>query len=157
MAVDIGDEAINRRSTFASGYTLIPWHTTASLAGNVTSIDIWAEANITGLKIGAFYTTNGNTLKCRSATSIAGTITMGSKVNKVISLAVEIGDYLGCYFSGGTISRTTFGADGRWALEGDHCVVDDEDTYDSNASRTYSIGGYIEGVAAGRSFGFIIG
>ena len=158
MAVDIGAEAINRLSTASSGSTEVNEEVTASEAGNVTSIDIWAKTDITGLKIGVFYATNGDTLKCRSVASVAGTITAGSKVNKVVSLSVEIGDYLGCYFTGGTLERSSYGADGRWVLVGDHCVIDDENTYTHAAIQATSLGGYIEEVvAAGRSFGFIIG
>ena len=156
MAVDIGQEATDRSQNFIQGYTLVNTELVASIAGKVTSIDIWAYTNITGLKVGVFYTTNGDTLKCRSAQSIAGTITAGSKVNKVTDLTVEIGDYLGCYFSGGAIERTRYPPPYGWQDAGDNCVVDSEEAY-AKANQQFSIGGYISVAAAGRSFGFIIG
>ena len=157
MAVDIGQEAIDKATTFPEGYTVINKEAAASEAGNVTSIDIWAAVDITGLKIGVFYATNGNTLKCRSAATISGTITAGSKVNKVVSLSVEIGDYIGCYFTGGRIEGVNYGGVGRWTLSGDYCTVNSEEAYGYQFGRDISLGGYISVAAAGRSFGFIIG
>ena len=157
MTVDIGVEAINRSSLEGFGKTIINSGATASEAGNVTSIDIWANIDITGLKIGVFYATNGDTLKCRSAATISGTITAGSKVNKVVSLSVEIGDYIGCYFTGGRIEGVNYGGVGRWTLSGDYCTVNSEEAYGYQFGRDISLGGYISVAAAGRSFGFIIG
>lgn len=157
MAVDIGYEATDRADEYTHHETYIMKASAASSAGNVTSIDIWANTNISGLKIGVFYTTNGNTLKCRSACSIPGTITAGSKVNKVVSLAIEIGDYIGFYFTGGLIEGDPSGFSGLWYVSGDYCTVNAEATFSSVGGYALSLGGYIEAVAGGRSFGFIIG
>ena len=159
MAVDIGLEAINRVAGVGDDDTSVNAGAAASIAGIVTSIDIWALTDITGLKVGTFYKTNGNTLKCRDAKSIAGTITAGSKVNKVVSLTVEIGDYIGCIFTGGWIERDSSGYAGLWQVKDvDNCIVDAEDDYDLLSGDGISLGGYIEeAAAAGRSFGFIFG
>jgi len=144
MAVDIGVEATDRTTYSSLGNTRINMAAAASIAGIDTSIDIWAEEDITGLKIGIFYTTGVNTLKCRSATTIAGTITAGSKVNKVVSLAVEVGDYIGCYFSEGRIERSSSGYAGIWQVSEDYCNVDDEVIYPTLEEDAVSLGGYIE-------------
>jgi len=159
MAVDIGYEAVSRFSDAWSGRTRIAKGNPASMAGNVTSIDIYARSDISGLVVGSFYTTNGNTLKCRDSETIPGTITSGSKVNKVVSVTVEIGDYIGCYFSGGKLAFSGFGGDGIWLYDGEAIDPDDEETYTLYDGDVISLGGYIEEVvvAAGRSFGFIIG
>ena len=159
MTVDIGVEAINRSSLEGFGKTIINRGATASEAGNVTSIDIYVrlDKDITGLIVGIFYATNGNTLKCRSAQAIAGTITGGSKVSKVVSLSVEIGDYIGCYFTGGELERDRSGYAGYWTKTGEYIDVDDEATYSLLSGDAISLGGYLAVAAAGRSFGFIIG
>lgn len=143
MAVDIGQEATDKPSGFDFGSTLINEEISASISGILTSIDIWALQNITGLIVGTFYTTNGNTLKCRASQAIAGTITAGSKVTKAVSIAVEIGDYIGCYWTGGMIrAKTSLGA-GYWYIEAERIDPNDEAIYDFTPTRDFSLGGYI--------------
>jgi len=157
MAVDIGAEAINRASIQGTDTTNVNKDHPATIAGTITSIDIWANTDITGLKVGTFYTTNGNTLKCRASATIAGTITAGSKVTKVVSIAVEIGDYIAYFCTGGTIERDTVGYAGLWTAYEDYMTPGDEAVYEFRAGDAVSLGGYIGVAVAGRSFGFIIG
>ena len=158
MAVDIGYDAIDRLGNWSNGWTIIAKGATASKDGTIVTLEIWAYGDITGLRVGSFYTTNGNTLKCRDSVAIAGTITAGSKVEKVISLTVVTGDYIGCYFTGGSICRSMSGATGIWQFDGEAIDPNDEETYNLYAADdAFSLGGYFEVAAAGRSFGFIIG
>jgi len=143
MAVGIGSEAIDRDSSISgTSFTIIDKNNPASISGEITSIDIWANTDVTGLEVGAFYTTNGNTLKCRASEVIPGTITAGSKVNKVVSIVVEIGDYIGSYHTGGNYEVDTFG-DGFWYVEAREIDPNDESAYTLMANRTISLGGYI--------------
>ncbi|MBA7559942.1 hypothetical protein ES708_01560 [subsurface metagenome] len=157
MAVDIGAEAIDRAASLPCNFTIINKTHPASSNGTVTSIDIWARMDITGLKIGAFYATNGNTLKCRASEAIAGTITAGSKVTKAVSLTVITGDYIGCYFTNGELEGDSGVPPGLWYVEGEYIDPNDEATYTFLAGYVGSLGGYFEVPAVGRSFGFIIG
>jgi len=157
MAVDVGAEAIDRGDDTASGYTFICRDNPASKSGTIVKIEIWALNNITGLKVGSFYKTNSVTWKCRAFVSIAGTITAGAKVEKVVSLAIVTDDLIGCYYATGDIERDGSGYAGIWRFTGDACNVDDEETYASLAGDAISLGGYFEVVAVGRSFGLIIG
>ena len=100
---------------------------------------------------------NGNTLKCRASEAIPGSISPGSKVDKVVSLAVEIGDYLGMYAAVGNIERDGSGFVGIWRIDEYHIDPDDEATYYIGEDDAISLGGYIAVPALGRSFGFIIG
>ena len=151
MAVDIGAEATNRGTSTGSGHTLVSKATPASIGGTITSIDIWAFINITGLRIGTFYTTNGNTLKCRDSVALAN-ITAGSKVTRSVdsgsnplAIAVEIGDYIGCYYTGGDLETDTTGGSGMWYVANEeHIDPDDEATYNLSAPFEISLGGYIE-------------
>ena len=157
MAVDIGAEAINRDSTFTYGNTYVLKEHPSTVSDVIISIDIWAQQNIAGLVVGTFYLTGENILKCRDSEAIAGTITAGSKVNKAVSLAVEIGDYIGAYWTAGVLERSVSGYAGYYIFEGQSIDPDDEETYYNIANSTASLGGYIAAAAAGRSFGFIFG
>ena len=159
MAVDIGAEAVNRFTGIGSRYTRILKDHPATANGIITSVDIWANTAMTGLRVGTFYTTNGNTLKCRDSEAIPGTITAGSKVTKEVSIAVEIGDYIGAFWSAGSIDMDLSGFDGLWNLSGEYIDPGDEATYGFTDNRTISLGGYIEGapVVVGHSQGYIFG
>lgn len=146
MAVDIGAEAINRSDTYVPNRTCVLVSNPATVNGKVTSIDIWANSNITGLRVGTFYKTNGNTLKCRASQAIEGTIVAGSKVTKAVSILVEIGDYIGEYYTGGAIERDTAGFPGVWRTDGEHIDSGDEASYTLMSSNAFSLGGYIEEV-----------
>ncbi len=152
MPVDIGEEAIDGNANRVATWTVINRGNPATISGRITSIDIWADvADITGLRVGTFYTTNGNTLKCRASEAIAGAITVGSKVTKTgLTIAVEIGDYIGCYFTGGWLELQTTGLGGVWSFFGERIDPDDEAVYSLDATHGNSLGGYIsEGWAGG--------
>jgi len=149
MAVDIGSEAIDRPGSFSRLYTAILLDNPASIAGLVTSVDIWAYTDVTGLRVGTFYTINESSFRCRDSEAIPGTITAGSKVTKIISVAVEIGDYIGAYWADGEIERHTSGYAGIYYNSGEHIDPGDEATYTLLPGDTLSIGGYIEEVPVG--------
>lgn len=161
MAVDIGCEAIDRTGAFAAGYTLINKTNPAIVSGEVTSIDIAAAENtINGLRVGTFYTINGDTLKCRDSEAIPGTIPANGHVTKAVSLAVEIGDYIGCYFTSGSLERDMAGLQGLWYYLNEWIDPGDEGTYYIFSDAGISLGGYItptitivEGSAAGEGIG----
>lgn len=146
MAVDIGAEAIDRLYSIVRRNTYINQDHPATVAGIITSIDIWAVNDITLLKVATFYLTGTNKLKCRASQAIAGTITAGSKVTKAVSIAVEIGDYIGCYFDNGDIELDGAGFAGVWTHTTDNTNPEDEETYTVRADDAISLGGYI-GVA----------
>jgi len=144
MAVDIGAEAINRPSSYGTDvYTVINKDHPATVAGTITSIDVWAQANLTVFRVGTFYTTNGDTLKCRASETIPGTITAGSKVTKVVSIPVEIGDYIGCKSTTGSVDCHLSGYAGIWRASGEYIDPEDETGYLFLAGYAISLGGYI--------------
>jgi len=157
MAVDIGSDAIDRGNALGGTYTSLLKDIPASESGTLTSIEIWASEDMSGLKVGVFYLTAEDTFKCRSAATIAGTILAGSKVTKAVSLAMEVDDLLGLYWADGKIELDTSGGSGRWYRTGDHIIVDDEEEYTSLSNQILSLGGHLPAAAAGHSFGFIIG
>lgn len=156
MEIDVGGGAIDR-NTFTGARTSISKDNPANASGEITSVEIWCigPAGITGCKVGIFYKTNGDTLKCRSACSI-GAVAGGSKQTSPVSLAVVTGDYIGMYWATGNMEVGAPSANGRWQHADDHCVVDDETEYTPLTSGL-SIYGTGEAAAAGGSRGFIIG
>lgn len=128
MAIDIGVEAIDRPDGASYNTTWVNKGNPANDTGTIDSIEIYALNNLVGCKVGIFYTTNGDTLKCRSATTI-GAVTAGSKQTSAVSLTVVAGDYIGIYFTSGDIESTEATGNGKWYQTTDHCVVDDEISY----------------------------
>jgi len=101
--IDIGPLAITRAATWSAGDTVICKDNPANTSGQITSVELYAVVSLEGCIAGILYTTNGNTLKCRSSVAI-GDVASGSKQTfSGLSLAVETGDYIGCYFCNGVI------------------------------------------------------
>lgn len=150
MAIDIGEAAIDRAGGASYNTTWINKGNPANDTGTIDSIEIYALNNLSGCKIGIFYTTNGNTLKCRSVVTL-GAITAGSKQtfttdseSNAISLTVVTGDYIGIYFASGDIESAYVGGDNLWYQTADHCVVDDSVAYSVHTGHLISLygGGY---------------
>jgi len=159
MEIDIGAEAIDRGSARINSRTYISLDNPANASGEITSIEIWANSNITGLIVGTFYLVSGTDYKCRDSEAIPGTITAGSKVPKTVSLVVETGDFIGCYYTGGYIEWDTSGFAGVMYVFAEAIDPNDQATYTLVEGDAMSLKGIGEEEAppAGRSFGFIIG
>jgi len=164
MAIDIGSPAIDRTTHFDyNNYTFILKDNPANATGTITQIQILpygdpgSSYHITGVKVGIFYVTNGNTLKCRSVADI-GTVTAGAGVQTFnVSLEVHAGDYLGYHHDTNEIEASASGYPGLWYTTTDTCIVDNETTYTAVANFTLSVYGTGVEAAKPRSFGCIIG
>lgn len=158
MAIDIGADCIDRGTAGGGGYTYVSKDNPANAGGTITSVDIWAASTLIGCKVGIFYTTNGNTLKCRDSVVI-GDVTAGSKQTfSGLSLSVETGDCIGIYFSPGNMEMDSSGYGGLWYKLGDHMEPGDETTYTflgGYAISVYGTGG--DAAPKGTSQGHLIG
>ena len=103
MAIDVGPEAIDRgTSKVADGKTIICLDNSANAAGNITSVEVWAQTTITSMTIAIFSGGGGAGEYIARSSSVLGEIVAGAKRTfSGLSLAVEIGDYIGCYCTGG--------------------------------------------------------
>lgn len=148
-AIDIGSPAINRASPYGMGAALmiIVKENPANASGTIDTVKIWAMSNMTGCRVGTFYTANGNTLQCRDS-AVIGDVTAGSEQiftedseGAPLAIAVEAGDYIGYYYDTGMSERDDFG-DGVWYFE-DGELIDpgDEGDYGFLDNRTISLGG----------------
>ena len=140
-AIDVGAEAIDRSNAFGYPFTFIGLNNPANDTGIITSIEIWAYADITGLRVGTFYLVSGTTYKCRDSEAIAGTITAGSKVTKTVSIAVVAGDFIGCYYSGGQLDRSLTGYAGVYEVSGEYIDPGDQATYALQSGDAISLKG----------------
>ena len=118
VANDVGSAATDRASTYSYGSTLLDEANPVNVGGIINSIEVWANTNMTGLKVASFYGSGGS-YTCRAVVSI-GDVTAGSKQTFTgLSLAVEAGDFIGCYFATGTIEYASAGGTVIYQKSGD--------------------------------------
>lgn len=157
MTIDIGEAAINRANSAPfTSYTYINKENPANNSGIIDTVEIYAEtlATLYDCVVGTFYTTNGNTLKCRDSVLI-GMVEAGAKRTfSGLSLAVETGDYIGCYYTEGNIEMDTSGYAGLWYVSGEYIDPGDETTYALLAGYVISLYGTGEEVIVGGGGGF---
>ena len=143
-AIDVGSLATNRSSS-DSGYTNVDMANPADYTGTITSIKIWANGDMTGLKVGTF-SASGDDLTVRDTEVIPGTVLEGAERTYVVDIDVVAGDYIGCYFTGGSIDYDSSGGSGVWYLSGDHMDASSE-TFteaEADAQSLYGIGATAE-------------
>lgn len=127
--IDVGATAADRDTSYSFGNTFVGLDNPANYTGTIDTIEIWATTDITGLRVGTFYLVSGTDYKCRDSEAIAGTITSGSKQTKSVSIDVVVGDYIGCYFTAGSIEMSTSGYAGVYYISGEYIDPDDQATY----------------------------
>ena len=110
--INIGNEAINRISYIDYNKTLIDGTNPASASGRLTSVSIYAAADMFYTVVAIFYRPdptgypNNFTARCHHS---LGTVPAGLS-NHDVDLEVEEGDYIGVYFQGsGRIDSTGVG------------------------------------------------
>ncbi len=150
--LDVGAEAVTGSASATGGYTDISLTNPLNASGPLTSIEVWAMTNCTGLKVGTFYNSGTGQYTCRSVVEL-GNVTAGSKQtytvdasSNPISLTGVAGDYIGYHIDTGTWAYNAAGT-GLYYAAGDHCVVGDSTAYTLLADRDYSI--YASGSNAG--------
>ena len=146
MAIDIGTEAINRDGVTPSGYTFIVVDNPANASGTIISVSLYADASLSNVSVGIFYNIGGLNFKCRSTVAI-GAVGTGLTEHEV-SLAVETGDYIGIFYSGGALDRNDSGGGGAWYEQSNNCVVDNETLYALSSGRILSLSGTDEAAGA---------
>jgi hypothetical protein len=140
-AIDVGSGAINRDGHAGNtDKTMIDKGNTANASGTITSVEIWAYSNMTDVEVATFYVVSGNNLSTRGTHTI-GSVTSGSKQTfSDLSIAVEVGDYLGIRWNAGDIEMSYSIPTGLWHLDGDYIPCSDQ-TFTSLDSYTISLYG----------------
>ncbi len=143
IPIDIGAEAIDRASYIAVGYTVIDKNNPANASGTLHTVKVYAFISLNGLRVGTFYLTNGNKLKCRDSVLIGYVENGEVRTFTGLSIAVEAGDYIGCFYTSGNIERDIEGFVGFWGKYGENIDPGDQATYtfyDGDAMSLYGIG-----------------
>ncbi|GAI93142.1 unnamed protein product, partial [marine sediment metagenome] len=123
--------------------TLVNGGVTASIRGHVRSIDIFPNSNLSGCKVGIFYKyKEGWNFKVRSSVGL-GNVSAGFSTISGLSLAVEVGDYIGMYYASGAMERSISGEEGLHFEPGDYCDVGDTVYMYRYNGDAISLGGYI--------------
>lgn len=137
--ITIGPGATDRPNAAPAGYTLIAVDNPANLTGTLDTVEVWATTSLTGLRVGTFYLVSGTTYKCRDSADI-GAVTFGAKRTYTsLSISVEAGDYLGCYYTIGTMERNDSGGGGYYNYLGESIDANDQADFTFTAGRILSI------------------
>ena len=144
MGIDIGPEAINRSDTSVSGNTYIELTNPANATGMLTSFEIYASSKMSGVKVGTFYGSSSS-YTARDYETI-GDVGAGSKQTFTgKTCEVSSGDYIGIYYSGGTIESSVSGYSGAYGKGGDQFGAGTQTytLYDGDADSCYGTGIHI--------------
>jgi len=115
--IDIGMPAIDRGTTMA-GWTIINQENPANETGKITSVEIWANTNMTDCEVAIFYVVSGDFLSTRD-TQYIGAVTSGSKQTFPVDLDVVAGDCIGI-FATAKVEYDASGFNNVWRLSGDY-------------------------------------
>jgi len=132
MAIDVGGGLITIKSEVASGITYVVKNNPANANGIITSISISQKTTIEGVQV-AIFIASGNDLTTRDIVSLpnrgyigSATLTFDSIAGDFSPLEIQTGDYIGVYFSSGTLNSDTGDQDGMWDKNGDYIPCADE-------------------------------
>ncbi|MBA7575685.1 hypothetical protein ES708_17518 [subsurface metagenome] len=137
--IDIGDPAIDRGAALGS-YTLVNKGNPANFSGKITSIEIWANTQLSNCEVATFFVVSGNNLSTRGTHAI-GTVTAGSKQTFPVDITVEAGDYIGIYFSAGNLEVDSAGGSGMWYISAADHIPCTNQTFTSNDTYMLSLYG----------------
>ncbi|MBA7582563.1 hypothetical protein ES708_24494 [subsurface metagenome] len=147
IPIDVGADAIDRASYVATRYTIIDKNNPANASGILHTVKVYAFIDLNGLRVGTFYLTNINKLKCRDSVLIGYVENKGVRTFTGLSIAVEAGDYIGCFYTSGNIERDIEGFVGIWGKYNEYIDPGDEATYTFYAGDAISLYGIGEPAA----------
>ena len=139
--ISIGPGAYERDNMQASFKSFIALGNPSNANGVINTIRIFANTNIAGAKIGTFSFVSGTTYKCRDVAIIGDVVSGSAQIFPGLSLSVNVGDYLGIYFSSGDIENSSSGFAGIRYAFGDILTVDLESSTSSFLGQAISIHG----------------
>jgi len=140
--IDVGSISIDRATYYSSGGTRVDKANPANASGIIHSIKVYPYVNMTYLIVGTFYVVSGDTLKCRDSELIGDVVAGAERTFTELSIAVQEGDYIGCYYAVGAIEMDTSGGTGVWVVLGEHIDPGDEATYTWVVGYAISLYGY---------------
>jgi len=138
-----GGYAVNLNSTVASGSTYIASVNAATRAGKVDQVQIYCATKLEGVKVATFDEISTNVYTARDVESIDD-VTAGATQVFTVDLDVEVGDYIGIYFTGGTLDASTASGGSMKSKAGDQTACSGA-TFSSTSGTSIAIRAYIVG------------
>ncbi|GAI63833.1 unnamed protein product, partial [marine sediment metagenome] len=143
--IDVGAAPIDRSGYRPAG-TMVAKNNPANASGIIQTVKAWSHNSITDFYVGTFYRPDPdnfpNKLKCRDS-QFAGSLPADSEQTLTgLYIAVQEGDYIGCFFPSGSIDTYIFGFDGFWRVTGEFIDPGDETTYPFYMGDVISLYGY---------------
>ena len=153
MAIDVGP-ACSDRVTFLGSQTVVNKGNPANETGKINYICIYAVTLMTGIEVASF-SAAGNNLTTNASVSLANAAIGKNEYNApgdFVAFDINAGEYLGIYFTGGTIEYDNAGFDDIWTRAGDNipCVGA---AFVLNAGDAVSLYGEGSGWSAGKILG----
>lgn len=153
--IDIGPGAINRETMWGVDNTSLDAANPANDTGILDIIEIWAQADLVGCKVGTFYG-SGTDYTSRDVETI-GPVASGSKQTfSGLDIDVETGDFIGLYATSGLIERDFSGFTGIYYKIGDQFGTGQQtySLYDGDGMSIYGTGETEAAAAAGGAGSF---
>ncbi len=154
MAFTVGSSCVDKDGTIGANTRFNV--DSANENGTCSRVYIWAASEMTVTDIASFYDDGGaNEYSTRAGYSegLSITVTTGacreftSGDGDFTAFSMTSGDYLGIYFSGGTIERSTSSGNGyRYASGGDDRIPANQDTFLLTAGDDIALSGDDTGV-----------
>jgi len=121
--ITVGSTAENRDIGLAAA-TQINKAAAADGDGTLSEAQIYVATELSGLEIATFIDEGSNNLSTRANETIAGSHAAGYHEIALDNMAVETGDFIGEYHSGGTLDADNTGGSGMWYKTGDNIPAD---------------------------------
>lgn len=144
-AITIGTTPVNRGTSFGV-VTLIELSNPAGDSGTINTVEIWASSNLSNCEVATFFNVSGNNYSTRDSAAL-GAVTAGSKQTfSGLSITCQTGDYIGIYYTAGSIERDTSGGSGVMWAAGDQIPCTNK-AFSASASNIISL--YASGTTGG--------
>lgn len=123
QSITVGSACIDRADS-GSDRTRVDANNAANGTGTIDTVQVWAATEMTGIEFAAFekvggdkFTTRGNT-NGSNLTAPAGSCTTFTAPGDFTAFAIETGDFIGAYWTGGDLESDTGGT--SWKGTGDY-------------------------------------
>ena len=126
MPINVGPACINRGGALALNITYVTKDNPANETGVINYICLWAATVMSGIEVASFSAV-GNDLTTNGHVALANAAVGKNEYNAPGDFAafnINVDEYIGIYYTGGTIDVDWAGGVGVWDLAGDQipCV-----------------------------------
>ena len=145
MAIDVGPGASDRGNDNWAPSTIIDSVNPANATGTIDTCQVYAANDMSGIEYAAFidegsdvFSTNGDTNGSNLGGN-AGLITHTAAGDDFTAFAIATGEYLGIYYSGGSLDRDTSGGNSWKKDDNDYIPCSSQSLAGENDADIWSI------------------